>query len=192
MRFTKAGQQICNVFHVRTDTPGDLGTLETIGGVFAAWWIDHLAPISTNAISLQAVEVTDVSVASGAGIEYTDGLPVAGSDNTGTMPNNVAVAVKLASGLTGRSFRGRSYYPGLSYTSLNSDKQTITTTMQTALKTIFEGLLADLVAEGMNLVVQSLFTGGAPRAAGVITDIGSVSVNPTLDSQRRRLPERGS
>lgn len=192
MRFVKGGQQCCNVFHVKIDVPADESVLTAIGEIFTTSWIDHLQAQTSTDTTLEAVEVTDISTAGGIGIEYATGLPQTGTLGGGIMPNNVTVATKLTTGRTGRSYRGRFYYTGISGSHLTADGQHVVAGLQPIIQAFIEQLLTNLGLNGWQLAVLSLFTGGAPRAAGVLTEVLGALVNSTLDSQRRRLPERGS
>jgi hypothetical protein len=191
MRFTKAGQIVCNVFHVQTDNPPDVAMLELIASIFKTAWVTHLQGLTSSDVTLTAIEVTDISTSSGLGIEYTDGLPLAATNNSGATPNNVTVATKLTSGLTGRSRRGRSFMIGVPVGMLSGDKQHVVQQLIDGLNAFIEDVAATLITESLKLAILSLFTGGAPRSNGVLTEVLGSSVNDTLDSQRRRLPERG-
>lgn len=192
MRFTKAGQQVCNVFYVTTTSTVDDTFLDGLGAALKTWWTSNVGPGVSSDVALQAIELTDASVSGGLGIEYTTGLPVSGSSSGTALPNNVTLAIKLASGLTGRSNRGRQYLIGLPANSLDTDQNHVSSAAQSAIKGWYDSLISDIVAYGAQLVIASFFTGGAPRTTAVTHEVGSVSVNPTIDSQRRRLPERGS
>lgn len=197
MRFTKAGQQCCNVFYVKTPNPPDTTLLNTIGSVFKTAWNANLQGYTSQDVTLDAIEVTDQSVAGGIGIEYTTGLPLTGNTTLGAMPNNVTIATKLLTGLTGRAHRGRFYMIGVPATEVATDKQHISTTLRTQLMNFVEVLAADLITEGLELVIASLYQGvdankkPIPRTSGILTTVIGEAVNLTLDSQRRRLPERG-
>jgi len=189
---SKAGQLVCNVFHVESDNPIDASVLEDTAVIFKDWAVaDYLAHLSSD-LSLEAVEVTDLTTLGGLGIVYTAGLPQIGGDTSGALPNNVAVAVKLASGFTGRSRRGRTFVPGIASGALTADRQHINSTLQSLLQAAFSDLIAELIANSLHMVVTSYFSGGAPRVTPENTPITGTSTNTTLDSMRRRLPERGA
>lgn len=198
MRYSKAGQQVCNVFHVRVSDPITAPFLNTIAGAFKEAWADNLAAWTSGDVSLEAIEVTDQSVEGGIGVEYTTGLPIPGNGARTSSPNNVTVSTKLATGMTGRSRRGRFYMVGVPADQLEADKQHVNSVVRGALVDFVENLMANLALEGVNLAVASLYSGTdgdgnpIPRAAGILTDVLNASVNATLDSQRRRLPERGA
>lgn len=198
MRFSKASQQVCNVFYVTTPDTVDDTLLDTLGSTLYNWWYANGRLLQSNDVALQAIELTDVSVEGGLGIEYTTLLPANAIGGVDYLPNNVTLAIKLSSGMTGRSNRGRQYWIGIKQNQLASDYNHITTTFQTAIKGAYDSLISDLVSAGFTLVIASLYSGvdgdgkPIPRTTGVTHEVASVVVNATIDSQRRRLPERGA
>lgn len=198
MKFLIAGQQVCNVFYCTTTSTVDDTFLDTLGAAIKDWWVANCKPWQVTALSLQAIELTDASVAGGIGIEYTTGLPQPGANAGVALPNNVTLAVKLGTGHTGRSYRGRQYWLGLPEAYLDSTKNAVLSTYLTNVKGAYDLLISDIVSAGAELVIASLYSGvdsdgkPIPRTTAVTTPVGSVSVNPTVDSQRRRLPERGA
>lgn len=192
LRYLQNGQNTCNIFHVDCGEEPTPTLLNTVAAVFFNWWnVTQKLNINT-ATSLQAIEVTDVSSPSDDGIVYTTDLPMAGTLGGDPMPNNVTVAVKKATGFTGRSRRGRTYIAGLSESSLASGRQSITSTAQSAFQDSFALLRDQLLAAGFTWVVNSLVTGGAPRTEGLNTAITDIFVDVVLDAMRRRLPGRGT
>jgi hypothetical protein len=171
------------------------GELHDLGSRLVQWWTTYLAPSLSTQIQLQMVRVRDISTANGIGVEYSDGLPVSGNLNTASVPNNVTVAVKHSSGLTGRSFRGRTYVPGLAAGDINVN--TLLIAPLQALHLAFQNL--DIVNDvnGALHVILSKYSGvdaqgrPLPRATAIATPVLSYSVDPIVDSQRRRLPGRG-
>lgn len=192
MRFSKAGQIVCNVFHCRLEGAATEAILGTIASVFKTAWEDNLKTLTTSDTSLQAVEVTDISEVGGIGIEDTSGLPSTGTGGGELLPNNVTVATKLLTGHVGRSYRGRFFFIGPRANSLTSDKNHIDSTLQAGLVSFVETLVSELLAASVEMAIASFFHAGAPRTEGVLTAVTNASVNTTLDSQRRRLPERGA
>lgn len=189
MRYRKDGQMVCNVYHVRVANANpSLADLQAVGNVFAAWWNNTLQANMPNFVTLEAIEVRDASAQGQEGLDIPIGE--AGSISSTALPNNVTFVIKLLTGLAGRSFRGRSYWPGVSSQML-ATQNTITTTFAAVVQDVFEELIGLLAAEAFELAIASLFNNGQPRAAGVLTPVIGASVNLTLDSQRRRLPERG-
>lgn len=198
LNYTKAGQILNNVFHVDVGATPLLSDLTAIGNQFETWWTGQISPYVSGDVTLQSISVTDISAVGGLGIEYTTGLPANGTVGAPPMPNNVTIASKMLTGRTGRSYRGRSYFVGMTVAYTTSDGQHANATFLSALASAWTNLLAGLVGLGYKLSVASLYSGvdadhkPIPRTTGILTEITNVFTNPTLDSQRRRLPERGS
>lgn len=192
LRYTQIGQQVCNVFHVRAPNDPTLADLTEVAETMVAWWNAEMKPLTHAGVTLDAVEVTDISSDDQEGIVFTTGLPLAGTHSGSSLPNNATLATKLTTGLAGRSRRGRSYFVGLPTTALETGSQTVSTTYATSLQGAFQELISALITAGFELVIASLYTNGAPRTTGIATPVENASVNRTVDSQRRRLPERGS
>lgn len=198
MKYTKAGQLCANVFHVRVPTTPDVAMLNTIGQIFRDAWLLKLQPYTSADVTLTSIEVLDAATPGGLGVEYTTGLPEAGVSASAALPNNVTIATKLSTGRVGRSYRGRFYFLGIPEAYLSTDKQSLLPVVQTALNDFVNELISNLQLSSMSLAVASLYSGvdvnhkPIPRTAGILTDVIGSSVNATLDSQRRRLPERGS
>lgn len=190
MVYTQTNQRIQNVFNVLFDSAPDLAALNTLGEDFLDWWTTNLKPLQTSNAVLQKIDLTLLTTAEGLAIEYTTGLPLAGGNTTGyATPNNVTVAVKWSSILRGRSNRGRTYHIGL--TDGLYLESSLSLVGQADLLAAYTALLTKINVTGRNLCVVSRVSGGAPRAAAVRTPISAVSIDLTLDSQRRRLPGRG-
>ena len=198
MKYTKAGQLCANVFWVEVPSSPTPADLDAIGGTFKAAWQTHLFGYTSGDVTLTSIEVVDASVVGGLGIEYVTGLPLTGTPGLDGTPNNVTIATKLVTGRTGRSYRGRFYFIGVSPTYLEADQQHIQAVFSTHLVDFVLKLISDLQLLSFSLSVASLYSGvdadhkPIPRAAGVLTSVTNAVVNATLDSQRRRLPERGS
>lgn len=191
MRYSLAGQLMTNIFHVRIEDPPAVPLFEDIAAVFKAAHSANLEAQMAETCILQAIEVVDISTEAGIGIEYTTDLPAPGTNDPVGLPNNVAVAVKLVSGLVGRSQRGRFYYGGVTNSNLDAQNSP-SATLRIALNGFVTSLIENLNDLHATLVVLSLVSDGASRTEGQMTEIIGSSVNDTLDSQRRRLPERGA
>jgi hypothetical protein len=192
MKFTKSGQQCCNVFHVDSGGAATVADLILIASIFKDKWSTHLGAFTSADTALSDIEVTDISEEGKPGIVYTAGLPATGNPVMGALPNNVTVATKLLTASTGRSYRGRFYMVGTPSGKLTGDSQHITADLVAALEAFVEDVAATLITEGFKLAILSLVHNKAPRLEGVLTEVLGSTVNLTLDSQRRRLPERGS
>jgi hypothetical protein len=191
MRFSQAGQELVNVFYVTTVDTVDASWLLGLCAAIKSWWVANLQSGVTSTVGLQEITATDASVDGGTGVSYTSGLPLFGTDAGGPLPNNVTLAVKLMSGLTGRSHRGRKYLVGMPANKLTTDTNHVSSAYQTAIKSAYDLLISDLLVYGAQLVIASFTSGGVPRTTAEVSDVITTSVNATVDAMRRRLPERG-
>jgi len=190
MGFTQAGQQVMNQFYAKFPTQPDKDDLSALAVVIKNWYVDFLEDLQSTSVSLVRIELTDITEEAGQQVIYTSGLPLSGNDNGTPLPNNVTVSTKLTTGFSGRSKRGRQYFIGLVNTQL-ADPNHLLTGMVTALQTAYSALIDAISDAGWTMVIASFISGGSPRITAELTEVISSSVNATLDSQRRRLPERG-
>jgi len=191
MDYEVEGQQCANVFHVRADTPSDVSTLEGITTVFYNWWNTNVKPKQHSACVLERIVATNLDDISGPQFIRTAGLPASGTNGSAALSNNVTIATTLTTSRIGRSFRGRSYWCGLTPDDL-LDVNHITLAAAAALSAAFDLLIEALATNGTPLAILSLVANGAPRSEGVLTNVTAVHTDNTIDSQRRRLPGRGA
>lgn len=213
------GQPAESVFYVKhqhRDT--ELGILSAanfnvanadyVAGLFKSWIQDHW---SANAHARAAATEVDVIwntvLATGPleGRVYQDSdYPIPGTGSGGGMPNNVTAAVELRTDLLGRSFHGRTYFPGALLTLVDAatDPNVITPgnvgvliNMYEALRTALASLefhtlgVADAINDNFPLQVASFRSGGADRTLAVCTTVTSCTMSDAfVDSMRRRLP----
>jgi hypothetical protein len=189
MRFLDDGQKVENVYHLDGAAPANGADLVDMAILFADWWDVTMQPLVTDVVQLVAVVAKALDTESSPAIEYVTGLPLTGGDTTGSLPNNVTLAVKWLTGLSGRSFRGRTYHIGLSKDQV-ADNIVVATPLA-AIVAAYNTLISDTTSAGRFMAVASSITGGAPRTTGVMTPIVSATADNTIDSQRRRLPGRG-
>lgn len=187
--YRQDNQIIENVLHYRAIATFGIPSMELLADSLISQWNTSLKPLVHSSVQLVAVRITNLETEFSPVIEYVTGLPISGTLAGTQLPNNVTVVAKFVTLARGRSFRGRVYQVGLSTTAINAN--VLTTTYRASLKAAWQLMLDMGGEEGWRLVVASRISGGVPREEGVSTIVEDVSVNPTLDSQRRRLPERG-
>lgn len=192
------GEIAQNVFYTQLENVPDPANMATVGNKIVDWWVNNMAPLTTLSCSLQTVTLTDLTVANSFQVVITSGLPEVGSKGDSELPNNVTVVTKFTTGLSGRSFRGRSYFVGLDASVVATGGQTVQGGFATDLGEAWEQLATDLGDVDADWVVASFYSGvdtdgkPIPRAEAVLTEIIQASTETTLDSQRRRLPGRGN
>lgn len=191
VRFTLAGQQIENCLCFRYGDTPFLEAVAPVQAILESYWWETLRGSLSN--QLQHVETYFVDLSSVSGFTSTFGAftPPVGASTIFSAPNNVAICVSHRTANRGRSFRGRSYISGIP-----SDQQSLSRLSPGAMDNIldaFTQLITQSNVAGIPFVVVSKKSGGLPRAIGLSTPVQqSVIVDNILDSQRRRLPGRGS
>lgn len=189
LRFTQDNQQVANIFHVEKNEPLTVGDLNTIGGVFVTWW-SGMSSLIADDVTFREIDMRDQTSPGAIGILYNTGLPLSGSAGAFALPNHVTAAIKWGTGLTGRSYRGRTYHIGL--TEAQVTKNQIVSTVVEDLLILYNELITDMVTAGYSLVVASRYANNAPRVTGVTTPILTAAfADVVVDSQRKRLPGRG-
>lgn len=194
MIYTLDQQEVINIFHAEVTGTPDVTEqdLDETGALFKLWHAEELRPTQAAESALQRVVCTDLSVLNGMSKEYPVTPVVNGGGQSPQLPNNNTLAVKWGTAFRGRSFRGRTFHIGLQEAQVTANIATAATV--TALLAAYQDLL-DRIALSIDLaslVVVSYCGGGAWRAVPLVTPISSVSIDPTIDSQRRRLPGRGN
>lgn len=155
------------------------------------WWDANVKPLVSNSVQLISIKATSLQSASAPGIEFTTGLPITGTKvATPALPNNVTCTVTFLTALRGRSYRGRNYVVGLTEGDVGGNR--INGALATQYRNAYIDLQVDAAVEGTPWCVYSRYTNGGERAVGVLTPVTGVKVDETLDSQRRRLPGRGT
>ena len=114
-----------------------------------------------------------------------------GVDPSATLPNNLTIAVKKESGLTGRSARGRTYWIGIPRDKLNSANENLLgITYVNGVVAAVDSIRGAIIGAALwTPVLVSRFSGGTQRPFGILFPwISSVAVNEGVDTQRGRLP----
>lgn len=191
--YTLHAQRIENVFNVRSGAGLGSADLDRIQGVFATWWTNTGRLQCTNQLSLTLMVLDALDSVSGLHREYTTGWTAAGGNANQCLTTGQACAIKLATGLRGRSFRGRIYWPGIPTNMITANTGQITAAYRDALAASINTLRTSLTADSAvdTLVVVSYMANGLWRTTGLATTVTSASAHLNLDSMRRRLPGRG-
>lgn len=184
------GQEIANIYHVDANVTVTPTVINDILDVFEAWLVSDFLPDLSEDLEITALTGRDLTTSTGTLIERPLDPFLAGGIANEALPNNVAVCVTWFTELAGRSYRGRTYMPGLNESA--STQSFIDGATAAGFATNMVELVNQLTAETFTLVVASFFSELAPRVAAVLTPIIAAGVNTVLDSQRRRLPGRGT
>ncbi len=176
------GVSICLNFEKPSATVGDYEALVSTGALSAGL---DLVPDMSNDCTLNSATVYDMSSDSAPVYTSTNGLPVTGSGNADGTPSQTALVVSHRTGLRGRSFRGRSYMPGLDESYVVDGL--ITAAVQAAWLSNFEDFIDGIEATtGWTHVVSSRQSNGVDRPVGLNTPVTEYIVTQAVRTQRRR------
>lgn len=180
--------RMVNVYHwVRPTLGWDADSLGDLAEAMLTWERDVASAQRSNQILCIGAEARDISVQDSFVVAVAAVPPIQGGLSTAVLPANVTLAVSLRTPFAGRSFRGRTYWIGLSEGAVQGDF-VIAGTSQAILAAVRQ--LVEEVGQPLNaqLAVVSRYSNGAPRATGIATPVTSVTlVDTRVDTQRRRL-----
>jgi len=198
MRMLVDGQKVENTLAFRF--PGEVteALLGDVGAMVESFWINHYGPNVSASVSYRETVVTDLSSATGPQVTVVPALALAGEVSGTSLPNNMALTISFRTNSRGRSFRGRNYILGIP----ESHRLGINSMLPTEVAHWVEdytALITEAAGAAAEWVVVSRFSGvdtlgkPIPRTTGLATPVTAVTVvDNTLDSQRRRLPGRGT
>jgi len=187
--YTTGGNITENVLHVKKSTPYSGPDLVALRNAVNAWDNAHWANLRALACQLFRIRCKALDSPASPVDDFLLTTPRGGGQSTGVMPSNVAFCIKAATGLAGRSQRGRLYVTGIADTWVtgpgNND-------VPSAFVGFWVGalnqLITDLATAGSTLVVVSYRKDHAWRVAAQATPVTLwTATDFHLDSQRRRL-----
>jgi hypothetical protein len=191
------GQQVENVFHARISTSPTITNLTDLANAVNDWATGVYAAHISNQVAYVQLVVTDLNVA--GGIQYIKDMSgeAGGGVAADVKTNQDTFAVSFKTGLSGRSYRGRSYVLGVPVGYYNT-ANTLDPLNQAAYVAAFNSLREDLNTAGFPLGVLSRYNKDAvptpphKRTEGLLVDVLTVTSSDNIvDSQNRRLPGRG-
>lgn len=188
--FEYSSSRIEMVHHYLSDTPPTQAQWELLHLALRTDWVNTLNAVVAPTLVWVETKFTDLTTATSATYTTTTNLPTAGASASSQLPNNCALVMTKRTANRGRSFRGRSYIPGLTEAVVNGNSVLGTFTAP-ALAFFVAALNYAVTGNVFNMGVVSRFSNGVPRAPGIITPITNFTFDTVVDSQRRRLPGRG-
>lgn len=192
------GQKVENTLFVQNNVAWEAVDLEELCNQVIIWWTENYGPQVSDLVSLREVVATDLTAETGAQIAV-DGGGVIGGQIGGALPGSCSLAVSFRTALRGRSFRGRNYVVGVPIEQM-ADTAAVQSTWAAAWIAAYEEFQTTISTGGWEWVIASRFEGvdpdtgkPIPREAGVMTPVVTITVvDFVIDSQRRRLPGRGT
>lgn len=181
------GEQCENVIHVTKGSAWGSTDLSTLVSTAITWAGTTAAKqVRTSASSFVGAKASDLSAAGGPIVSGV--ASIAGTAGPNALPNNCTVAIKLNTGLGGRSNHGRYFHIGLERDMVSNNR--IVSPYDTNIPAALSALITAIEAiSDWLVVVASFVTAGAPRPTAVANQVTGLSMDLVVDSQRRRLPE---
>ena len=192
LRYSLDGQRVENTLYFSRAGGWAIADLPPLYNMLLIWWTTELSQNISDDCVFNEIAFTDLSDVAGFSVQIATPTPhPTGQTVFPSAPNNVSLAVSFRTLRRGRSFRGRNFVAGL------ADTDILQSHLAGAVVSAIEGYYADLITlaatGGWSWVVVSRISGGDDRVAGIATPISSVIVlDDVVDSQRRRLPGRGT
>lgn len=185
-------QVIENTFAVKSNAPFSASDLTALRTCFNNWDAAQWYNTRGTLVLLTRIRTKALDSISSPMEDYALPTPRGGTGSAAPLPLNVTFCFKLASGLAGRSQRGRLYLPGVVSTAVSGNQ--LLGSQADAYLTRLNTLPAALLAANSNWKwgVLSYRANKTWRAEAQFTAITSaVYTDLNLDSQRRRLTGRG-
>ena len=189
------GQKIENRVFIEGTDQWTSTSLQELAEAAASAWAAELAPLLSDQLSLVLVRASDMEAEFGDVVEFEpDPVPVGGVTG-GSLPNNVTLTTKFSSGRKGRSYRGRVYTPGIPRASVGTSAvNEVTAVLAGDFSSSWGNFFATTISltdNAVHHVIVSYCFNLNWRTTAEVTNVTGYSTNVTIDSQRRRLPERG-
>lgn len=151
-----------------------------------SWMTFDMMGVLSRDLMFISTTATDISVETGGQVVLGHGGGLAGSVASPSLPSQIAVVCALYTALRGKSYRGRSYIPGIPAGYQLVDTNTLDTTDHAALLTEYNAITARLAGVSAKQAVLSRKHGGVKRAVAISTPVTSRTMQDTFETQRRR------
>jgi hypothetical protein len=194
MRYIVDGLPMFNVFNVLCSGAASAGDLTAIAGAVQLWWNNEFRACLSGAQSWIDATLYALDGPGSPVLVYSNTGTLTGSLAGGIYPPNVSICVSFRTGLSGRSYRGRLYFPGMPNVAPVSGGFTDAGSIAFWLPRM-QALRTRLITAGYQLCIVSLYSGKnldgskKPRLVGLATPVTTVLMDRRVDSQRRRLPD---
>lgn len=185
------GQLVENTLYFFSTVPITQANIQALADGLRSYWQTVMLPLMSSQVGFLVVETTHMTPVPALTGASAATVPNAGGDSNPASPNSTTLAVSFRTGVSGRSYRGRNYWIGL--TEPNVVNSTVSTTLAAAVAAAYAGMIGlNSVADDWRWGVYSRRLNNADRETGMFNDVTSVViVDHVVDSQRRRLPGRG-
>lgn len=180
------GKPVANVLHAHFDDPYSQGDLDSLAAIIDLHVATEYFPIMSQ--NLTYLNTTVRGLSSEVDLLAIDNTSTGVGESTGVdMPGNVTLCLRLGTGHTGRTARGRFYILPTTNTQM-SDGTTFTVGCADQAIEFVSGAQTLIESAGADLVILSRQLNGVVRAEAVFLRVTSIDYrNLKADSMRSRL-----
>lgn len=184
--FTLAtGAEASVVRHMQGPAAWTVALFEDVGDAIENWFnvadggVNAAKDLFSNQVTLE--EVVFTALAGAPQVEYVHEIGIAGTNAGSPVPPETSIVTKWNTGFPGRSFRGRSFWPGFWGSGLDADGL-----VAAANAVIYGNVMQRLIDDVNTAAASSVAFGVYSRLLDDITPITSVTVRRTPHHQSRR------
>ena len=188
-RYIELNQQIVNVFHVHNSIPWTLAHINACLDTYITWVQTDGKYCMGTGCTFVSTTGRDLTTKTSTIVDKLPLAPVEGTQMSGCVVQAVTAVVSWRTAQSGRSYRGRTYVPGLPAEWVENGY--LKPAAMGTLKTHYEALYGTMSLDTWELGVFSRMSDKVYRTQGVFTPVSHVVVGNQLGVQRRRLPGRG-
>jgi len=180
-----------NVFNFSNGSPAGPSDLVTLANRLEQWEYYNYRGCRHNDSTFVLMSLRSMHSVGSPVLEQPPISPRPGANGGGNWPSFMTVAVKHTTGLSGRSYRGRTYIMPMSTDSM-ATPDTITDGWVITLTNVFNELRTLTLTDGFQFGIVSRYSGidgsgdPIPRATGIFTPINSSAASSGIDTNRHR------
>jgi hypothetical protein len=188
VRWQSNGEVCTMTFFGRYGEPYDQTAIDGLALQMDDWATDELKVRLSDQVTYLGVNVKGLEFQEDLEAENVTGAGVGGLE-AAPMPNNVVKAIKRYTGRTGRSARGRVYWPLVTSQVDSTDENRASASETAVIVAALNEVRTYMDNAGWNEVVVSRQHNGVVRTEGETYVVQAyLSTSDVLNTQRRRLP----
>jgi hypothetical protein len=190
-----AGQRCENTLYFRhSATDWVTSELTALGTSISSWWANEMAALVSTEVSLVQIDITALATQFSPKVVQPLSPVITGELGSSVLPNNATFCTTFTTALRGRAFRGRNYFVGLAESVVSGS--TVGSTHAQDIRNAYNTLLggSSYLDEDTHWVVVSRVVNNVVQMPTALTNfvVSTTHADLTVDSQRRRLPGRGT
>lgn len=188
--FKRDTREMLNTFHVSKASAWTSGQMTILANDILSWYTTFYRGVIPNDITLVQIQVRKQDPLDPQAVDLAVTSGGTGTRGGPTEAGNVSVTMSERTGLAGRAYRGRMYVPGIIEGDVTADDR-IGSSLIAGLTAAISNLITDLVSAGFALTVFHR-PGLTPHIRdNTFNNVLFYVIENIIDSQRRRLPNRG-